>query len=54
MCEPKITRLEAQLAEQTNNAAEPASIDKLLNNAFNNMIRIDVIYKMGLPQISGQ
>jgi hypothetical protein len=33
-CEPKIARLEAQLAEQTNNIAGPASVDKLLHQVI--------------------
>ena len=44
-CESKIARLEAQLADQANQTTSPASIDKLLDKAFNAMIRIDVIYK---------
>ena len=46
-CESKIARLEAQLAEQANQTTSPASINKLLDKAFNAMIRIDVIYKNG-------
>ena len=46
-CESKIVRLEAQLAEQTNNTTKLNNIDKLLDKAINTLIRIDILYKNG-------